>query len=202
MATLTVRGRGVAFAEPYEVGVVLVASASGDDVVTAYDEAAKRAGELGRLLDELEVPQEGRLTASVFVQDAEQFGGQERRGRFFASSRTTVRLHDPALAERLLRETVQRGGAFEGPSWTVGPDHPARLEACARAAEDARRRAEAYATALGESLGALVSAAEAGTSAPVRAATFGPLLESSMPVHRGDVDVVAGIDVTYELGGR
>ena len=31
MATLTVRGRGVAFAEPDEVGVVLVASAYGDD---------------------------------------------------------------------------------------------------------------------------------------------------------------------------
>jgi uncharacterized protein len=202
MATLTVRGRGVAFAQPDEVGVVLVASAYGDDAAKAYDEAAKRAGELGRLLDEFEVPHESRLTASVFVHDAEQFGGQERRGRFFASSRTTVRLGDPTLAERLLRETVQRGGVFEGPSWTVGPNHPARLESCSRAAEDARRRAEAYATALGEPLGALVSAAEPGTSVPARVASFGPLLESSMPVQAGDVDVVAAIDVTYELGRR
>src|SRR5438270_4346258 len=201
MATLTVRGQGVAFGRPDEVVVVLVASAYGEEVATAYDEAAKRAGELGGLLDELDVSQERRLTASVLVHDAEEFGGRERRGRFLASSRTTVRLHDPSLAEGLLRAAVERGGRFEGPSWILGPDHPARLEACARAAGDARRRADAYATALGGSLGALVSAAEPGASTPARAASFGPVFESSMPVDAGDGGGTAALDVTYELGG-
>ena len=201
MATLTVRGQGVALGRPDEVRVVLVVSAYGDDPGAAYDEAAQRAKELEQVLDELEVPQRGRLAAAVFVRDAEEYGGPSRRGRYVASSRTTVRLSDPALAEGLLRAAVERGGGFEGPSWILGPDHPARLEACARAAGDARRRAEAYATALGGSLGALVSAAEPGASTPARAASFGPVFESSMPVDAGDVDVTAALDVTYELGG-
>ena len=69
----------------------------------------------------------------------------------------------------------------------------------ARAAKDARRRAEAYAGALGLPLGALVAAAEAGTPSSGSGAEFGAF-GFSIPVHAGEVDVTAALDVTYELG--
>jgi uncharacterized protein YggE len=199
MATLTVRGRGVAHGKPDEVAVVLVASAYGETPAAAYDGAAQRARELEQVLDALEIPAERRRTASIFVHEVEELPGREAPGRFFASSRTAVTLDDAALAERLLLEAVQRAGIeFDGPSFGLSLENPARLEACTRAAGDARRRAEAYAAALDLPLGALVSAAEAGTEA--RPVSFGPTLEAGMPVHAGEVDAFAALDVTYELG--
>ena len=202
MATLTVQGRGVASAPPDEVVVVLVVSAYGDDVAAAYAGAAKRARELERVLDDAGVPEEARRTTTAFVQDVEELPGREAPGRFFASSRTAVTLARPEPAQQLLLDVVQRAAvAFEGPSLGLSPDNPARLEACARAAEDARRRADAYAAALGLDLGPLVSAAEAGTAGQARVASFGPLFDSA-PLHAGAVDVTAVLDVTYELGDR
>src|SRR5205085_2309199 len=68
-----------------------------------------------------------------------------------ASYSTTVRLRDPEVAARLLREAVEQVAArvLGGPSWRVRADDPARLEACRLAAADAERRATVFAEALG-----------------------------------------------------
>jgi uncharacterized protein YggE len=201
MATLTVQGRGVASAPPDEVSVALVASGYGDDAATAYAGAAERARELERLLDHLTVAAERRRTTAAFVQEVEEIPGRQAPGRFLASSRTVVTLADPESAQRLLLQAAERGVAFEGPSFDLSVDHPARLDACARAAEDAQRRAAAYAAALGSELGALLSAAEAATGGPARVASFGAF-DFTLPIHAGAVDAVAVLDVTYELGTR
>jgi len=200
MATLTVRGQGVVFGRPDEVRVVLVASAHGDDPASAYAEAARRAYELEGVLDDLEVPAERRQTTSAFAHEVEEVPGRQAPGRFLASSRTAITLDDPAVVAKLLLEAAQRAGiGFQGPTFGVSADNPVRLEACARAAKDARRRAEAYAGALGLPLGALVAAAEAGTPWSGSGAEFGAF-GFSIPVHAGEVDVTAALDVTYELG--
>jgi uncharacterized protein YggE len=198
MATLTVQGRGLTSGRPDEVGVVLVASAYGDDPAAAYAGAAERARELERLLDDLGVVAERRQTTAAFVHDVEEIPGREAPGRFLASSRTAVTLDDTLSAQGLLLEAAQRGVAFEGPSFELSAENPARLDACARAAEDAQRRAAAYAAAFGLKLGVLVSAAEAGTAGPARVASFGAF-DFSMPIHSGAVHVTAVLDVTYEL---
>ncbi len=46
---------------------------------------------------------------------------------------------------------------MDGPWWHVAAENPGHLEACAEAARDARRRAGAYAEALGLRLGAVRS---------------------------------------------
>ncbi|HWC31751.1 MAG TPA: SIMPL domain-containing protein, partial [Actinomycetota bacterium] len=76
-----------------------------------------------------------------------------RKG-FRASSSVTVRIDDVAIIGKLMSEATGRARAeVRGPWWGVKPDNAARAEACRLAATDARRKAEAYAAALGKRLG-------------------------------------------------
>ncbi|HEX6700780.1 MAG TPA: SIMPL domain-containing protein [Gaiellaceae bacterium] len=201
MATLTVRGRGVVHGKPDEISIGFVASGYGDDPAAAYAQAAQRARDLERTLDELGIPAEARRTASIFAHEVEEIPGRQAPGRFVASSRTAVKLDDAAVVERVLLDAAQAEIAFEGPTFALSGNNPAWLDACARAADDARRRAEAYASALGLPLVALLGAAEPGTGAQVaHVASFGPtLVDSGMPIY-GGADATAVLDVTYELG--
>ena len=56
-----------------------------------------------------------------------------------------------ALSE-IMSDLVDAGAAVQGPQWSMAPTNPAYDQARA-AAEDARRRAQSYATALGLSVG-------------------------------------------------
>ena len=92
-----------------------------------------------------------------------------------------------------------------GPTWRLAPDNPARLEACRLAVEDARRRADAYAGALGVELGAVVAMAEAGIGGTVEGRMLlakGGELDAGLPVEPGDIDVGASVDVVYRLERR
>ena len=73
-----------------------------------------------------------------------------------------------------------------GPRWWIAPDNPARVEACRQAAAEAKRKAEAYADALGLRLGAVAEnpaepspfgAAPRMRMAPVAMAAGSPPLE-------------------------
>src|SRR5207237_660065 len=121
MATLTVRGHGVALGRPDEVRVVLVVSSYGGDPGAAYDEAAQRAQELEAVLGGVgvrRVPRRARLggragsihtgeggvvRAGVRVVDARRRGRRRRNGRpgrhLRAGSRMNVRIDRRRLVD-------------------------------------------------------------------------------------------------------
>lgn len=73
---------------------------------------------------------------------------------------------DASVVGELIAGAVDRGAQVNGPAWTIAPDNPAHAAACQEAALDARRRAEAYAEALGARVGAIVAVRDSGTGPP------------------------------------
>jgi predicted metalloprotease len=119
----------------------------------------------------------------------------------------TVRLADASIAGRMIRgpSSARRPGV-RGPTWWIAPDNPARVEACRRAAVEARRKAEAYADALGLRLGGVVEVREpspGGHAAPrpaVGAISMRAVAEpASVEVDPGELNVQAQVEVTFFL---
>jgi uncharacterized protein len=77
--------------------------------------------------------------------------------RVRAWNQVVVRVGDASVVGELIAGAVDRGAQVSGPAWTIATNNPARVEACKEAALDARRRAQAYADALGVRVGALVA---------------------------------------------
>ena len=198
------RGEAIVPGQPDEVVVALDLSAVRDSPQDAYDDVAARSAELDALWGELEIAPVARSTAGVSVVQHYEYGehGKREHRGYIASNRVLVRVADAAVVSRLLKEAVSRAQAsVQGPDWRVAADNPARIEACRRAATAARRKAEAYADALGLVLGDVVEAREPH-------ATIGPVFrgialarqEEEIPIDPGELDVRAALDVTFGLG--
>jgi hypothetical protein len=178
----------------------------------ALEETARRSDTLVAILDGLGVERERWTTTGVSISEETEWDNaahkQMHRG-YRATNRLYLRLADAALIGRLLREATGRASAaVRGPFWSIAPDNPAHDEARGAAAADARRRAEAYATALGARLGAIQEITEPGiTPKPPRetpmaktrmmamAADAAPELE----VQPGELHVSAAVVVTFGL---
>jgi uncharacterized protein YggE len=207
-ATVTARGEAVAPTRPDE-GIWTIEVTSLD---ASPDHALATVGALGKeletLLAELSVPSEKRSTTGVTVREEHDWadGKQTHRG-YRAQNVVTVRLADPTLAGRLIEGSIARAKAsVRGPTWWIAPGNEARLEACRQAAAEAKRKAEAYADALGLHLGEVAEIREpaAGLTEPrplaapiaLRAAP-----EPSLEVDPGELEVKAQVEVTFHLNG-
>jgi uncharacterized protein len=203
--TVVVRGHAVVPGEPDQLELALAVTAVADAADTALAEAGRLSAELVGVLTELAVPEGDRSTAGVSVREEfERIEGRWVRRGYRASNQVVVRLEELAQAGRLMSDAVARARArVDGPRWRYRLDNPARMEACRQAAADARRKAEAYAAALGVRVGAVLCVAEPADSAgPVpRSAALerfagGP---SEMQVQGGRLDVEAVVEVTFAL---
>lgn len=206
MATVTVRGSATVGASPDEATVTIELAELRATSEEAYTQVAERSKALEALFDELGVERARRSAGGVTVgEHVEYVDGREQHRGYRAAASTSLRLADAALVASVLREAVSRAGArVEGPSWLVRPDNPAHLEAAKAAATVARRKAEAYAGALGVRLGALERVTEPGLEPPtpkfaargMLAADVGP---PTIGVEPGELLVSASVDVTYVL---
>jgi uncharacterized protein len=90
-----------------------------------------------------------------------------------ATESIQVRVTDVAVLEEAMSLLLgSEPASFHGPSWSLAEPEAVQAEAQRKAVEDARRRAEGYAEALGGRLGPLVrlsEAAEHGGGAPMMA---------------------------------
>jgi uncharacterized protein YggE len=198
---VVVRGHAAVPAQPDLLQVTLTVSA----VRGTPDEALAGAGqlnaELGRVLDELAIPACDRSQSGLTVREEfERVEARWARRGYRAANVVAVRMTNPSHVGRLLRDAVGRAGAqVEGPRWRCRPEHPARAEACRQAAADARRKAAAYADALGLRLGPVLRVAEPGadgTGAPGQALAPSP---TEMRIQAGHLDVEATVEVTFAL---
>ena len=203
MATVSVRGRGVATARPDELTVGLTVEALRDTASEAFAEATRLAERVVALCEELGVPEGRRTTSHVTLAEHGEHTneGWQHRG-YRASSRIAVRLHDGEHASTLISAAAERIEArIDGPVWRVAHDNPGHAEARRHAVLDARTRAEAYAAALGLRLGAVSSAAEP-SAAPIgpQPRVFAAQQDlSGMPLEGGEHELVAELDVTFQL---
>lgn len=176
-------------------------------VEEALADVAARSGPLEAVLDDLGVPAQDRATTGLTVRRETEWqdGRQVDRG-YRASHVLHVHLETADRVGELVRRGVQEAGAFvNGPWWTIGPDNPARLEACRLAAADAARRAEVIATTLGARLGPVVAAAEPATKPGASEFGYVPLSaragagQGDVDVQPGEMEVSASLDVSFAL---
>jgi uncharacterized protein YggE len=202
MGTIKVRGVGTVEVRPDEAVVTFEVAAVAEAPADAFASATERARELDAVLDDAGVAPDRRSTLGIVLHEHHEVDatGQARRAHRAATT-VNVRLAETDAIPPLLAAAVERADAYvRGPAWALADSGDATVEAGRRAVADASRRAEAYATALGCTVGQVQSVEEvpAGWSpypGPVRAmaAAEGP------PVHPADVTISAAVDVVYEL---
>ncbi len=206
---ITVVGRAAVAARPDRLEIGLEVTSLEPTPDGALNVVAERSSALDRILDEDGVSEEARTTSGLSL--AEEHAWETDREVFRgyrAGNRFVVRFSDPSRLGRVLREATRQAGArIHGPWWAIDPENEAHGEACRRAASDARRKAEAYASSLGLRLGQIVRAKEprvhgtagfVGTAA-VRSMGLGPPVDEEVDLHPGSLDVTATIEVTFEV---
>jgi len=211
---VAVRGTATERAVPDEVGLSIAITALERSPDEALAVVAERSQEVERVLTGAGVAEANRSTSGVVVREEREWDRERYVHRGYrASNQLWLRLDDPEPVGRILRDVVSVAEAtVNGPWWTVAPDNPARAEACRQAALDARRRAQAYAGALDERLGTVLSIEEPATKVrqgdggflparAVMASAPGPEAAQApdLAVHPGELEVSAEVDVTYAL---
>lgn len=208
-ASVTVRGSGVASAQPDEVRILLELSAQRKRPEEALSEVATRSVALNEILDELAIPSARRTTSGASVSDLWEYDKQNNRNHlgYRATNSVILRLEDATILGKLMNQATEKAAArVQGPWWHIAPDNHARALACEQAASVARMKAEAYAAALGVRLGSVirVSEPEEALSFVGRAAASRSLSasESDAPevvVDAGELEVAATVQVKFRL---
>jgi uncharacterized protein len=209
MATITVHGFATVPGTPDEAVVSFELKALLPTSEEAYADVAERSRRFDALCDSLGVAGSARSTLGISVREEREHDGREWRHRgYVASSRVLLRMADSRLVATLLKDAVESVQAqVAGPWWQVAKTNPARTEACRQAAAEARRKAEAYAEALGIRLGMIVEVREPEwrghewpeMGRPLSFASIDPAGEAQIPVHGGNLDVSAAVDVTFAI---
>ncbi|HUG17173.1 MAG TPA: SIMPL domain-containing protein [Thermomicrobiales bacterium] len=208
---VSVQGSAVVPARPDEVELALEVTYVDRTPHDALAEVATRSVAIEAVLAELGIEERLWTTSGAVVNEQtewnRQTGEHVHRG-YVASSRIALRLEDPGVIGNLMQEATRRAQArVSGPWWRIAPDNPARIAACAAAAVDARRKAEAYATALGARLGVVLDISEPGIAPPPVQRLDGARAMSAMSVespaeinvHAGDLQVSASIIIRFAL---
>jgi hypothetical protein len=213
---VTVRGEAVVPGEPDEALVFLEITAVEKTPQRAMADASERSAKLQAIFAELGIDDAARSTSGISLVDETEWeskSGRRKHVGFRASNRITIRLHDAETVGRLVSEATARCEAIvRGPSWQIALANPARARAFRAAAEDARRKAEAYASALGVTLGDVLTVIEPGLAVRVhqqhdiRPAAPAPQAAAAPPreiqVEAGALDIPAAVEVTFALEQR
>jgi uncharacterized protein YggE len=210
-ARITVEGHADVAAQPDEVDLALEITFDARALEAALSEVAKRSEATERLLDELGIPRARWTTTGVSVnENTEWSDGKLLHKGYTASNRLRLRLAGPEVLGTLMNDAARRAQArISGPWWKIALDNPAHAEACRQAALDARRKAEAYAGALGARLGAIESISEPGIAPPrpipppaprmMMAMRAAPEAAPEVTVQPGELTVSAAVIVTFVI---
>jgi uncharacterized protein YggE len=181
---IVVRGTGEVQVLPDMATLQIVVSA---DHATP-DGAQARRGEVVEKVDAVLADHSDAISrtlpAAVGVQPRTRWQRGEAVHTGWRATRTTlVEVTGLDAIGRIMAGVAQAGAEVTGPRWSLVPDNPAHEAARRAAAADARRRAEAYAEALGLDLGPVAWVAEPGLRRP------GP--DGGYPVARGMMTLAA-----------
>lgn len=164
---IIVKGRGEARSLPDRAILTVLVDAEGSTREHAYNDAATAAKQVDEVLAGRSDGIDRVITAALMVHPKSRWKkGESVRAGWRATRGTTVEVTDLAQLGELISELTGAGAAISGPSWRLDESNPAHREARRLAAEDARRRAEDYAGALGLLIGDVAWISEPGLRAP------------------------------------
>ncbi len=210
-ATVAVRASATVDVVPNEASLLFDFSASGRSSDAALEGVQERVARIDEVCESLGIAEADRSSAVRVSEDGERDGGRWLSKGYRATANLRVVVRQADKAGPLVHQAVASAGpAIRGPHWTVTPDHPGRLEACAKAAEQAKAKATACVKALGLHLGEIVRISEPqvsarpeeGQSTHVVAATAASSVQYEHPpidLHPGTQQVSAETDVVFRL---
>jgi hypothetical protein len=196
---VVVRGEGEVKAMPDRAVVQVVVDGDGSGRDDAYAAAARLATQVDAVLVTYEASLDRVATAALLVQPKTRWRkGEAVRSGWRASRTTLLEVTDLSRLGDLLAELAGAGAALTGPDWKLDVDHAAHTEARQAAATDARRRAEAYASALGLRVERVVWVAEPGLRQGADHGYGGPLTKVFAAARGGAAEDVAVMEVGVE----
>jgi uncharacterized protein YggE len=209
---IVVRGEGEARALPDRAVLRATVDGEGSTQTEAYEAAARWAAAVDEVVAAAGDVVARATTSALVVQPRAKWHKGEAVRTGWQAARTTV-VEVAALTEvgALVGRLVTAGAAVSGPDWELAPDHAAHDEARRRAATDARRRAEAYAGALGLALGPVAWVAEPGLRSGTGGPGFAPMAAFRMAkgdaggdveiaVHPEEITITAAVEVAFTIG--
>ncbi len=160
---IVVRGTGEARALPDLASLRVEVTADHKTQEEAHDARTKLAASVDEVLSRHADAIARTTIASLLVQPRTRWHrGEDIRSGWRASRTSFVDVVTLDALGEIMAGLVDAGAAVQGPQWSMAPTNPAYDQARAAAAEDARRRAQSYATALGLSVGPVAWVAEPG----------------------------------------
>jgi uncharacterized protein YggE len=146
---IVVRGTGEARALPDQASLRVEVTADHKTQAEAHDAGTKLAAGVDAVLSHHADAIARTTIASLLVQPRTRWHrGEDIRTGWRASRTSFVDVVVLNALGEIMSGLVDAGAAVQGPQWSMAPTNPAYEQARAAAAEDARRRAQSYATAL------------------------------------------------------
>lgn len=211
---IIVKGVGQARSMPDRAVIEVMVEAEAATMEQSYDDAAASAKQVDEVLSNRTAALDRVMTAVLIVHPKNRWRkGESIRAGWRASRGTTVEVTDFSQLGELISELTAAGGAISGPDWRLDDSNPSHREARRLAAEDARRRAEDYASALGLAIGEVAWISEPGLrgrSNPDRIAggmafaaalpAVGPDSDDVIDVRPDEMTTVASVEIGFRLG--
>jgi uncharacterized protein YggE len=164
---IVVRGTGEACALPDQANLRVEVTADRKTQEEAHDARTKLAAAVDEVLDRQADAIARTTIASLVVQPRTRWHrGEDIRSGWRASRTSFVDVVMMDAQGEIMAGLVDAGAAVQGPQWSMAPTNIAYDQARAAAAEDASRRAQSYAAALGLSVGPVAWVAEPGLRRP------------------------------------
>ena len=164
---IVVRGTGEARALPDQASLRVEVTVDHKTREEAHDTRTKLATAVDDVLDRHADAIARTTIASPVVQPRTRWHrGEDIRSGWRASRTSFVDVVMLDALGQIMAGLVDAGAAVQGPQWSMAPTNPAHDQARAAAAEDAHRRAQSYAAALGLSVGPVAWVAEPGLRRP------------------------------------
>lgn len=215
LPTINVAATATVDAVPDEARLHFDLSADGRSSAAALEAVRKRLTDVDGICDRLDIATADRASTVSVSEHGERDGGRWLSKGYRAQAQLKVVVRDPEAVGPLVNEVVAAAGpAVRGPFWRISPDHPARLQACGKAAAHARAKADVYASSLGVALGDIVTVTEPGAAvepifhepsqrmramaAPAGAeamATAAPVID----LHPGTQEIRADVTVVFRI---
>ena len=160
---IIVRGEAAARVLPDRATLRVVVDGDGSARDEAYAAAAEPAGAVDDVIERFAAVITRTSTTSLVVQPTTRWHkGESRRTGWRATRTSSIEVEDLGQLGDLAAALAVAGGAIYGPEWQLDRTNPIHDQLRRAAAEDARRRADAYASALGIGLGTVAWVAEPG----------------------------------------
>lgn len=199
MVQIRVSGWGEATSAPDEASFSFRCQGAGVDAQVALAQATEAASAVLERLDELGVAERRRGVQNATVHPRVRWvQDREVREGWDANATVECTIDDAAEAFELLdRTSTLERVSIHGPQWRIRPDNPAHDLARRRAVEDARTRAESYASAAGVEIGALLELIEGGSPSPAPMMR-GMAMAEAAPLEAADQIVHAAVTMVFE----